>query len=288
MAAPPGAQAAQPLPAYAHTSVNDFAGVLSPQDTRTIDEALIALHRDTGVQGTVVTLEDRSRYGDASLDAFAKRLFNAWGVGAADRNDGFMVLLIPAAREARIELGAAYGRDRDIRAGAIMERVMLPSLRDGQMSQGLRDGTLAVINSIARPLATGTAPPPHKLGRPWFESLLPLAVFGVFGVTGLGMVRSLLRRRRGARCQQCGAKTTERIEPAPGNLPGGIATAGNILLRSCPACGWTARETVTTPVMLPAGRWGRNERGFRGFRGGGGGGGFGGGRSGGGGASGRW
>lgn len=283
LALPFGARAADDLPVFAHTTVNDFAGILTPADTQVLDEALIALKQQTGVEGTVVILPDRTRYGSESLEAFSRRLFDRWGVGDAQRNDGFMMLIIPSSREMRIALGAGYGRDYDVVADDIFGGIMGPAFRAGDLSQGVRDGTLAVIERIARPLAARTGPPPRTTS--WTERLLPLAVFGVFGFTGLSMVRSLLRRRRGSRCPQCGAKVNERIEGTPSTLPGGIPTTGTVRLQSCPKCGWTAREAMAAPVMLPARRWGRDERGIRS---GGGGGGFGGGRSGGGGASGGW
>ena len=52
--------AAQDLPEWDHTSINDFAALLSDADTQALDQALIALNHDTGVEGTVVTL-DRPR-----------------------------------------------------------------------------------------------------------------------------------------------------------------------------------------------------------------------------------
>ena len=37
------------LPQPMHTSINDFAGLLTPADTEVLDKALIALHSETGV-----------------------------------------------------------------------------------------------------------------------------------------------------------------------------------------------------------------------------------------------
>ena len=55
--------AAQSLPDWEYTSINDFAGLLSNDDTRVLDQALIALNKDTGVEGTVVTLDNRASHG---------------------------------------------------------------------------------------------------------------------------------------------------------------------------------------------------------------------------------
>ena len=148
--------AAQDLPDWQHTSINDFAGVLSNEDVQILDQALIALHDDTGVEGTVVTLTDRARYGGADgLEPFATRLFNHWGVGDAERNDGFMVLVLTGDREVRVELGAGYPRSADRIAARIIDDTILPDFRAGNLSRGIREGTLDVIQQIARPHAAG-------------------------------------------------------------------------------------------------------------------------------------
>lgn len=277
----------EPLPPPAHTSVNDFAAVLTDSDTQVLDEALIALHGRTGIEGTVVTLPDRARYGDATLEGFATRLFNAWGVGDAGRNDGFMVLLAMAEREVRIELGAGYPASGDIRASDIIGRVMVPRLREGEASAALRDGTLAVIETIALPQAGGRPIPVEGQGGGGFmEGLLKAAVFGVFAISGAGILRGIHRRRRDAACPSCGARLTSSENVLTDPLPGGSPATRREVTRRCPACGWSDSRILPLPVV--GGGRGHGGR-WRGHRGGGGrSGGFGGGRSGGGGASGKW
>lgn len=281
------AAAAEPLPQPAHTSVNDFAAVLTDDDARVLDEALIALHGRTGIEGTVVTLPDRARHGDATLEDFATRLFNAWGVGDAQRDDGFMVLLALAQREVRIELGAGYPASADIRAGDIIGRVMIPRLREGETSAALREGTLAVIETVALPQAARQRPVATEGGdRGLAEGLLRAAVLGVFAASGFGILRGVLRRRRERACPACGARPlalAERLLADPS--PPGASAGTREVTRRCPACGWSDSRVLPVPAVGN----GRSERGLRGWRGGGGrSGGFGGGRSGGGGASGRW
>ncbi len=277
LALPVAAQ--EPLPAPAHTSINDFAAVLTDADTQVLDEALIALHGRTGIEGTVVTLPDRARYGDPTLEGFATRLFNAWGVGDAGRNDGFMVLLAMADREVRIELGAGYHANADIRAGDIIGRVMVPRLREGQPSAALREGTLAVIETIALPQAEGRPITAGREGGGFAEWLLRIGVAGVFVVSGLGILRGKRRRRAEPLCPNCGTPTSVSEH---------LIDAGCEVTRRCSTCGWSDSHIQPFSAGGNPREGGRRWRGPR--RGGGGGrsGGFGGGRSGGGGASGKW
>lgn len=282
---------AQSLPDWQHTSVNDFARVLTQEDTRALDEALIALHDQTGVEGTVVTLEDRASYGGGTLEDFATSLFNKWGVGDKDRNDGFMVLFLRDDREVRIELGRGYSRSADIRAQDVINRVMIPEFRDGDYSSGLRDGTQAVIDTIARPVAAGqpVAAPSRRNGEGW--NWLP---FGLFAGGAAAMIgHSRWRERRRNRCPKCGHQgvntTVSPIRDAQSD--GGWMTSNQTVTQVCPNCGWT--DTRTAPMNTvtrwnsygqPTQSWRRDDRPRSGGRSGG----FGGGSSSGGGASGRW
>lgn len=266
--------AAQDLPNWQHTSINDFAGLLTNADARTLDQALIALHDSTGVEGTVVTLTDRARHGGSDgLEPFATRLFNQWGVGDADRNDGFMVLILSEDREARIELGAGYPRNADATARQIMDDTMLPALRGGQMSAGIREGTLEVIDRIARPAAEGqalTAP-----SRSLMDWLVPAMTFGIFGLALFNIARGILRRIRHGRrpCPNCGGRgLVEEIEPIDAIDADGNPVPRQSVWTRCPRCGWRDHSTRDAPRRSSTRR----------------GGGFGGGRSSGGGASGRW
>jgi uncharacterized protein len=280
-----GAAGAQALPDWQATTVNDFAGVLAPQDAQAVAQALAELRRDSGVQGTLVTLPDRARHGDEALEPFATRLFNHWGIGEADRNDGFMLLFLRDNHEARIELGRSYPVEADIIAQDIMSRVVLPALGRGEVSAGLRDGTLAVIDHIARPHAAGQAPvPPPRAGSGWGGLVAFLAAAAA--MVGL-QLRARARRNRCPQCGSPGLATTDT--PLREDIPsGGWRTTQATRRQHCPACGWTRDRRVPLPVITHYDRDGRRERVEPAPGSGGGSGGFGGGSSGGGGASGRW
>lgn len=267
--------AAQTLPDWQHTSINDFAGILSEDDTRVLDQALIRLFHESDIEGTVVTLRNRASHsGTDGLEEFATRLFNHWGVGDATRNDGFMVLVLVEDREARIELGAGYPPTSDRMARDIMAQTMLPAFRAGNMSEGIRDGTLAVIDHIARPMAgAGASTAPKRDIGGW---LIPLAAFGFFGFVTANIARGIIRRITHSRrpCPQCGGRgLVEDIEPLTATDAAGKPVARQSVWTRCPRCGWRNHSTRDAPRSRSSRRDG---------------GGFGGGRSSGGGASGRW
>lgn len=245
---------AQDLPDPMHTSVNDFAGVLDNDDIRAIDQALIALNEQTGVEGTVVTMTDRARYGGTDgLEAFASRLFNHWGVGDDARNDGFMLLLLVDDRETRIELGTGYPKGFDAIATEIVAD-MLPAFRNGDYSAGMRLGTSAVISRIARPHAAGK--PPETVAQPpqpWFAGLLPKFVIGTFlflgGFIGLGALRAKMGH---GKCPRCGKRDLVTME-TPVRDPqtdGGWRVSQMAVRRICQACGWSEEFRTPQPRIV--------------------------------------
>lgn len=250
----------------AYARIEDLAGVLSLDDARVLDRALTALLRETGVEGVVVTMPRR---GAERLETWATRLFSDWGVGDPGRNDGFMVLVLPQTREARIELGAGYPAAADETAAAIMNTVMLPAFRGNRLSDGMRDGTLAVIDRIARPHAAGAA-----RGGGGGGLAGRLGFVAVVALMGMGLINRHRKSQRDRTCPRCGGtKVYRQHVPVPSPKPEIDRILGPVIWRRCPDCGWGESHRG------PAGS---------GWHRGGGGGGPGGGHSSGGGASGRW
>ncbi|MFV0292335.1 MAG: TPM domain-containing protein [Paracoccus sp. (in: a-proteobacteria)] len=288
---------AQSLPDWQYTSVNDFAGILNNDDTRILDQALISLHDDTGMEGTVITLTNRARYGGMSgLEPFATRLFNYWGIGEARRNDGFMILLLRDDREVRVELGTGYPAIYDQVSEQIIENSILPFFRADDYSQGLRQGTLEIIEQIARPHANGAAPsgPQVPAMRQDRKSVSSLVFFLLMG--SLPAIFIFLKRRA-KRCPQCHGNRfhTERTPVRDDSSGGGWSISNDRVMRVCRNCGWRDNErTILRHQTTTYDRNGliigttenyrtRNSMGWK--RGSDG---FGGGSSSGGGASGRW
>ena len=218
---------AQDLPQWQSTTVNDFAGLLTPEDAAAIDRMLADLRDQTGVEGTVVTLPDRARYGGKDgLEPFATRLFNHWGVGDAQRNNGFMLLVLQNDREARIELGRGYANDADILAQDIMRGTLLPAFRDGRMSQGIRDGTRDIIDLIVLPTTRGeTLQHPRKSAAP-----------GMIGLGILGAFIALMGRRiwRRNRCPRPTPRCNRSIWAHCGAARRARSWAGAWTWRRCP------------------------------------------------------
>jgi uncharacterized protein len=72
--------------------VNDFAGALSSQEVRTLEDKLVRLDSETSVQVAVVTVNDLLGYDPAD---FATRILRDWAVGSSEKNNGIVILFKP-------------------------------------------------------------------------------------------------------------------------------------------------------------------------------------------------
>ncbi|MEP7119128.1 MAG: TPM domain-containing protein [Acidobacteriota bacterium] len=138
---------AQDFPAHVG-KVNDFASVLSPAQREHLEADLADLERDTAAEMAVVTV---TSLGGQDVSGYATGLFNAWGIGKQDRDNGVLVLVSPSDRVMRIEVG--YGLEPilpDGLAGAIIRETFLPRFRDGAYADGLLAGAARVIDLVRR------------------------------------------------------------------------------------------------------------------------------------------
>ncbi len=273
----PLAALADPYPGHDSLEVTDLAGVIDADGKARIAEALATLRTETGVEATVLTIASRADY-DASdsLESFATGLFNDWGIGNKERNDGILILVVANDREMRIELGAGYGPQYDIPAQDIINAVMLPAFRAGDLSTGIEAGTNAVIDHIALrhagldPRAGATALPEPGTGDSFPGGWIALLFGGAFAaLVARGPLGRLLARLRACpKCGHRGLSVTDRVETAATQYQPG---QGMRLIR-CPECDWHSEKPYRISTKSKDGSGGS----------------FGGGRSSGGGASGRW
>ncbi len=256
------------VPQHQDLYVNDFAGLLSPQEAEDVGTLFRNLREDQGVEATLVTIASIEIYGtgDDSIESFATRLFDDWGVGDAERNDGVLFLVAVEDRKVRIELGAGYGRRLDDEMEEILDEAILPHLRNDDYGPGIVSGAIALARHFGGPVHVEAPPGPEPEGD---NKDLALTVLGV--LLALGGVAGWVAHRRSRTCPQCGrvavTKESEILEK-----PTKKAKGKKEIHKECGACGWTTTQIVAITVASMGGS--------------GGGGSFGGGVSGGGGATG--
>ena len=70
--------------------VNDYAGMLSPEEQTTLESTLTDFHAKYGGEVVVATINDLG--GDA-IENYANKLFREWGIGEKDKNNGVLLLI---------------------------------------------------------------------------------------------------------------------------------------------------------------------------------------------------
>ena len=263
--------------------VNDYAGVLTPERAKAIENQLAAHERSTGQQFALLTV--KSLEGDA-IEDFSIRVAEAWQLGNKERDDGLVLIVVPAERKVRIEVGYGLeGAIPDIYANRVIAEYLTPKFRTGDFYGGIDEATMALAKLIdGEALPEPLAPPSGASGHA-ADPNMPLALIVAFVVGQL--VAGLWRRRSRVRSLVAGgAAAGVAALVGPGILTAAIAGFAALVLSSMSfvPSGAISRGRGG----FGGGGWGGGGGGWGGGGGGGGGWSGGGGRSGGGGASGGW
>ena len=78
--------------------------------------------------------------GGKTIDEYAFGLFNNWGIGKEDKNNGILLLVAEDERKVRIEvgLGLEVVITNDI-AKQIIDELIIPKFQEGNFNQGIYD-----------------------------------------------------------------------------------------------------------------------------------------------------
>ena len=142
------------FPVYAETDLkgygyaNDFADVLSDETEKYINQTGKAWQNTDGTQIVVVTVD--SLEGQSAND-FAYDLFNDWGIGDAEKDNGILILFAEEDREIRIEVGDGMeGIFNDAKVGRMLDNLALPYFKEIDFDTGIRnlyDGFTEVLGN---------------------------------------------------------------------------------------------------------------------------------------------
>jgi uncharacterized protein len=119
--------------------VHDFADLLSAAERESLESLAQSVERQTTAQLAVVTV--RSLEGK-TVESYAHELFNDWGIGRQDVNNGVLLLVAPNERRMRIEVG--YGLEpllTDALCGQIRDQKIIPRFKQQDYAGGIVAGT---------------------------------------------------------------------------------------------------------------------------------------------------
>ena len=123
--------------------VNDFTGMLTPDQQQAMESKLVAFDDSTSIQIAVVLIESLE---GRDIAEYAVELGRAWGIGNKENNNG--VLLLVSKSDRKIHIATGYGIEGslpDITASHIIDEQIKPNFRENDYYRGLDEGTDAII-----------------------------------------------------------------------------------------------------------------------------------------------
>lgn len=127
--------------------VVDAAGILKPEDRAGIEGKLKAYEEKTSDQVVVATV---SNLGGLTIEDYGNRLFRAWALGEKKTNNGALLLVAPAERKVRIEVG--YGLEgalTDALSKVIITTAITPRFKTGDYAGGINAGVDAILSILS-------------------------------------------------------------------------------------------------------------------------------------------
>ena len=129
--------------------VNDFASIFTDDEKSQINDFVSNFEKETTAEIFVVTVNSLE---GLSIEQYASELFNSWGLGKKDVNNGMLLLISIDDKELRISTGLGLEKAvTDDEAGKIINDVIVPYFKEGKFGQGVLEG----VKTIAKEISAG-------------------------------------------------------------------------------------------------------------------------------------
>jgi len=228
--------------------VNDFAGRLSPSERQALEYKLRDYERATSNEVAIAIVESLD---GEPVDAYANRLFKAWGIGKQGRNNGVLLLWAPVERKVRVEVGVGLeGAIPNAVAAEIVSRVTF-LFRRQEYVRGLTvgvDGILERLRLDGPRYDSAASAPETPVGSQPHENL-PL-IPAIAAAASIGFVLFVRRRWRRGRKRQLSAWVVRDLGRAAtalseaGKLHNSAISALGKLRQEAPAAVWEEFSAV--------------------------------------------
>lgn len=128
--------------------VSDPDDIIPASDEALINEAISGIRSGSSCEVAVVAVADIPD--DMDENTFATELFEAWGIGKDDKDNGLLILVVRDRRRAVVRTGyGVEGAIPDVVASRIIRDDMSPDFREGEYGRGL----LKAVNHIGKILS---------------------------------------------------------------------------------------------------------------------------------------
>jgi uncharacterized protein len=128
--------------------VNDFAGVLSPDQANALETKLVRFNDSTSTQIAVVIVKSLNGY---DVNDFAQRLGQKWGIGQKGKKNGVVLVVKPKYPNEKgfYSIQTGYGLEGvlpDATCKRIESNEMLPEFKKGDYFTGIDKATSTIMS----------------------------------------------------------------------------------------------------------------------------------------------
>jgi uncharacterized protein len=131
---------------YKNSYVNDYADILSSEQELELNNLIYSHFASTTNEIAVVTVNDMS--GDY-IENFAFRLYEKWGIGNKEKDNGVLFLISKNDKKMRIEVG--YGLEpilTDGKSKIILDEYVRPEFKNYNYANGIKIGTEKILQVL--------------------------------------------------------------------------------------------------------------------------------------------
>ena len=138
-------QDVQELPAL-ESHVTDYTSTLTSSEISSLENYLSEFEKVKGSQVAVLIISTTE---PEEIESYGIRLAEKWKIGRKNVDDGVILIIAKDDRKLRIEVGYGLeGAIPDIYAKRIIENIILPTFRQGNFYDGIKDGVHAIVSLI--------------------------------------------------------------------------------------------------------------------------------------------
>ena len=132
----------------------DYADLIDSSDEDKMRALAKEIEDKSKAEIVVVTVESLGSY---TIEEYANELFNSWGIGDKELNNGVLILVnkenLLSGKKGRIRIEVGYGLEGAIpdgKAGRILDTYALPAFENKEYSKGIKDTFFAVASEVAK------------------------------------------------------------------------------------------------------------------------------------------
>ena len=127
--------------------INDEAHIFSQNERDELLNLVQNFEQNSTTQIAIVTLNSLE---NKSIEELSLEIARGYKLGQKEDNNGVLLVIAPNEKKVRIEVG--YGLEgvlTDAVASQIINSVMIPEFKNGKMSEGVKEGVLAIIKAAS-------------------------------------------------------------------------------------------------------------------------------------------